>query len=101
MILYNVTIKIDNDVEEEWLDWIKINYIKKVINTNLFFDFKLYRLLNDSDKDGSTYAIQFFANDLSEVETYLNNYAAEISEHHRQKFIHKHVAFMTLLESVF
>ncbi len=100
MILYNVTIKIDNDIENEWLDWVKDNYIQRTLNTGLFYDYKLLRLLNVNDDDGITYAVQFFAKSLSLAENFLNNHAQEITNEHRLKFQNRHVAFMTLLESV-
>lgn len=100
MILYNVTVKIDLDIEKEWLSWIKSNFITRILATNLFIDHKLFRLLNEADGEGITFAVQFYANSISEIEIFLNNYAHAITEEHRIHFKNKHVAFMTLLESV-
>jgi len=100
MILYNVTVKIDLDIEEEWLPWVKENFIARTMATNLFSDQKIFKLLNEADDDGITYAIQFYANSIAEIDYFLNNYAQNIAEEHRLRFKNKHVAFMTLLESV-
>ena len=32
MIIYNVTIKIDLDVHDEWLAWMKLEHIPRVRN---------------------------------------------------------------------
>ena len=100
MILYNVTVKIDLDIESIWLPWIKENFIKKILATDLFFESKIFRLLNEPDPDGITYALQFYANSISEVDIFLNTYAHEIVDRHRIEFKNKHVAFMTLLEAI-
>ncbi len=100
MILYNVTVKIDLDIEDTWLAWVKENFIRKILDTNLFIDSKIFKLLNESDNDGVTYALQFYANSITEIDIFLNNYVQSIAEEHRQLFKNKHVAFMTLLEEI-
>lgn len=100
MLLYNETIKIDQDIENEWLQWIKSHYIPQIMGTGLFFDHHIFKLINDTDSNDPTYAIQFFAHSLNEVEAYLNDYAPKLADEHIQKYRHKHVAFRTLLQSV-
>lgn len=100
MILYNLTVRVDHDIEQEWLEYVRKKYVLSVMATELFFDFKIYRLLNEPDNEGITYALQFFAHSMNDVEKYLNNYAHAISEDHRLRFRNKHVAFNTLLESL-
>lgn len=100
MILYNLTIRIDHDIQGEWLEYIRKKYVLSVMETGLFSDFKIYRLLNEPDDEGITYALQFFASSLGDVERYLNEYAHAISGDHLARFRNKHVAFNTLLESI-
>ena len=100
MILYNITVKIDDKIKDEWLEWISANYIPKVMSTELFNNYKIFRLLNEPDNDGLTFAIQFYTDTLSRFEIYLNDFANKINEEHKLKFNHQHVAFMTVLESV-
>ena len=33
MILYNVTVNIDTDVEEDWIEWMKETHIPEVMKT--------------------------------------------------------------------
>ena len=46
MILYNVTVNIDPEVHEDWLDWMKKTHIPDVLNTGLFIDNRFLRVLN-------------------------------------------------------
>ena len=36
MILYNVTIKVDHDIHDEWMEWMKQTHIPQVLETGLF-----------------------------------------------------------------
>ncbi len=98
MILYNVTVNIDQDVEEEWLSWMKESHIPKVMATGLFFDNKIYRLLKEDE--ASTYSFKYFAKSLDDLNQYFDNHAAGLVKEHLDKYKDKHVAFRTVLESV-
>ena len=100
MILYNITFNIEPDIQNDWLEWIKDEYLPFVLGTNLFIDVKMYRLLNETENQGLTYSVQFISDSLEKVNTYLENYAPEILERHNQAFKYKHVSFMTILESI-
>lgn len=100
MFLYNVTVGIDADIEQEWILWMKTTHIPDVLRTGLFVDYKFYKVLHDN-RDGSiSYSVQYFATSLENVVLYLDKFAPALVEEHRQKFKNKHVAFQTLLEEV-
>jgi hypothetical protein len=100
MFLYNVTVGIDKDVEGEWLTWIRHEFIPQVMETQLFVDFKIYKVLHDDDEGTVSYSILFFADSLDKVTAYFEHYAPTLTEKHRARFMGKHAAFMTLLEEV-
>jgi hypothetical protein len=100
MLLYNITIGIDHDIEQDWIVWVRKNFIPEVMATRLFVDSKMYKVLHDEDNGSVSYSIQFFAHSIKEVTQYLQLFAPEIIERHRNQFSNKHVAFQTLLEEV-
>jgi hypothetical protein len=100
MILYNITFNIEPEIHQQWLDWMKRHYYTYVLGTDLFFDVKLFKLLNETENEGITYSVQFFTDTLDKAEVYLEKYASAIVARHNEAFRHKHVSFMTLLESV-
>jgi hypothetical protein len=100
MYLYNVTVGIDKDVEGEWLAWIREEYIPQVMETRMFVNFKMYKVLHDDDEGTVSYSIQYFAESLAKVTTYFEHHAPALTEKHRARFIGQHAAFMTLLEEV-
>ncbi len=101
MLIYNVTVNIDEEVEEEWKNWMSKKHIPDVLATGRFTGYKFLRLLNESpDATGSTYAIQYFVSDINEMNQYLNTEAPALQQDHKAKFGDKFVAFRTLLEEV-
>jgi hypothetical protein len=100
MYLYNVTVGIDKDAEQEWLRWMRSEYIPKVLRTNLFVGYRMYKVLHDDDDGSVSYSVQYFAETLSDVTTYFEQFGPALIEEHRMRFHNRHVAFMTLLEEV-
>ena len=100
MLLYNVTVGIDKDAEEEWLQYMTEKHIKAVLNTGLFVEYKMYKVLHDQDDGTISYSIQYFAKTIEDVQQYLEVFAPVLIEEHRKKFSNRHVAFRTLLEEV-
>ncbi len=101
MILYNVTVSVDRDAEHEWLVWMKTEHIPDVLATGHFTQHRFLRLLNDDpDVTGVSYAIQYEATDLGELEAYLSNHANGLREKHMRMFGSKTIAFRSVLEEV-
>lgn len=98
MILYNVTVNIDDSVHEEWLEWMIKKHIPDVLATGLFIENKIFRV--KSGDEGNTYSIQYFLNSADDYENYQKNFAPALQLEHSEKFKNKFVAFRTLMESV-
>jgi len=99
MILYNVTVKILNEFKADWLDWMKTVHIPDVMNTGLFIENKICRIIEE-DPDGETYAIQYFCKDMDAFMKYQNEHAKELQKEHTQRYDGKYVAFRTLMEVI-
>lgn len=100
MLLYNVTVGIDRDVEAEWVRWMRDEHIPRIMETGLFLNYKIYKVLHEQADDSISYSVQYFAPTLWHVTTYFEKFAPKFLEEHRARFRDKHVAFMTLLEEV-
>lgn len=100
MLLYNVTFGIDKVIEGEWIAWMKTHYIPSLMNTGLFVEYKMYKVLTHEDETSVSYSVQCFANTIEDVLKYLNEYAPQLTELHRERFKDKHVAFNTLLDEI-
>ncbi|MBL8006193.1 MAG: DUF4286 family protein [Ignavibacteria bacterium] len=100
MILYNVTVNIDSDVHDIWLDWMISKHIPDVLSTGLFINSRIYRIKTDDEEGGINYSVQYFLNTIEDLETYQKNHASKLQSEHKEKFGDKFTAFRTILESV-
>jgi hypothetical protein len=99
MIIYNVTINIENDVREEWLQWMKTKHIPDVIATGYFVEHKICKVLVDEEQ-GTTYSIQYTCANMDDLKEYQRLHAPRLQKEVADKYANKFVAFRTLLEIV-
>lgn len=97
MILYNVTVKIRNEVHDDWLKWMREIHIPDVMKTGLFLEHKFCRIFED-DPDGVTYAIQYFTKNMEDFQRYQTEFAADLQKEHTERYKDMYVAFRTLME---
>jgi hypothetical protein len=101
MIVYNVTINIDDSVHDNWIEWMKTKHIPDVMATGQFIDYKILHLLSrQEDEIGKTYAIQYRCKSMIEYEKYQNEFAPKLQSDTQALFGGKFSAFRTLLEEI-
>ena len=99
MILYNVTINVDDEVHHQWLEWMQKEHIPAMLSTGLFTGYRVCRLL-DVDDDGTTYSIQYSCKSLHEYHTYKEKHSHHMQQEGIHRFKDKFTAFRTLMEVV-
>ncbi len=100
MIVYNVTVKIDEAIHEEWRSWMQKVHIPDVMATGCFTESKMFKVLGDDNEYGITYACQYWCKDLETLERYQEKFAPALQADHKKKYEGKYAAFRTLLQSV-
>ncbi|MEO7961447.1 MAG: DUF4286 family protein [Ginsengibacter sp.] len=101
MIIYNITTKIDEAIEQKWLQWIKDIYIPQTMEYGLFYEHQMLRLFDDDPSaGGKTYILQFYAEQKTFCDIYLNEYAPAMSDLAYSKWGDQFFSFHTQLERV-
>ncbi len=100
MILYNVTIKIDKVVAEEWLNWMKAVHIPDVMKTGYFVEYKICEILHDDEDGGINYAFQYFAKNMEDFQTYQREHAKALQKDVATRYPNKYIAFRTLMKVI-
>lgn len=102
MYAYNVTIKIVSSIEEEWLHWMRNEHIPEVLSTEMFSDYSFYQLLEPTEQedDGITFVVQYFTNNKSNYERYIEEYAPALRQKGFDRFGDRFIAFRTLLRKM-
>ena len=101
MIVYSVTLNVDEDVHEEWLSWMNEVHIPEVMETGHFENHRILRLINhSSDEPGETYNIQYDCPSMAELHKYQSRHAPKLQKDVNDRYEGKFAAFRTLLETV-
>lgn len=98
MIIYNVTLKTDNAVATEWVRWMKESHMPELLQTGLFTDCRLCRLLEQDEAEGITFVAQYYCDSLEDYDTYVHAHAPNMRKKMLEKFGDKVVAFRTVME---
>ncbi|MBK8609181.1 MAG: DUF4286 family protein [Chitinophagaceae bacterium] len=100
MIIYNVTIKIQHAVHEDWLQWLKKEHIPDVIATGCFTHAVILRLMEVDDTEGPTYAVQYFSESKGLYNNYIENHAANMRQKGYDTWGDTFIAFRSVMQVV-
>jgi len=97
MIIYNVTINLENEVLHLWQKWIK-THINKVLQTGKFEKAILSKVL--SSDEGHTYSVQYYAKNRQALNDYYNKFSKDLKVDTFKTFGNQIIAFRTELEII-
>ncbi|MFC4221350.1 DUF4286 family protein [Flagellimonas marina] len=100
MLIYNVTINIDESVHDEWLIWMRDKHIPDMLSTGKFSHAKMVKVLVEEDMGGITYSIQYTTQDRKTLESYYQQDAERLRAEAQKLFPNKFVTFRTELEVI-
>ncbi|TCD03463.1 DUF4286 family protein [Pedobacter psychroterrae] len=99
MLLYNVTLIIEDAAAERWLEWMQEVHIPKVMATGKFVSNRLLKVL-DSPNEGVTFCAQYIAENIGEYQEYQERFAPALQAELNEAFENQFVAFRTLMEYI-
>lgn len=100
MFVYNLTIKIDNKLLDEWLPWIINEFVPQVMCTNLFIENNVFELLEPGDDESSTFVLQFKTGLKENYNNYIMKHSKTLNEKASLKWGNHFITFGTLMQSV-
>ncbi|WP_416446354.1 DUF4286 family protein [Leeuwenhoekiella sp. A16] len=99
MIIYNLTVNIEESIHDEWLYWMRNEHIPDVLATGKFNKALMTKVLVEEEKGGITYSIQYTAKSKDALARYYKEDADRLRAE-TNKFAGKFVAFRTELEII-
>jgi hypothetical protein len=100
MILYNVTINIDDTVHDPWLNWMQEKHIPEVLATGKFSAARMVKVLVEEEMGGTTYATQYTTDSKATLDKYYQEDAPRLREEGQRLFADKMMVFRTELEVI-
>lgn len=99
MILFNTTFHVEDEVHNEWINWVKETYIPTATESGLITDPLLCKVLNHHDT-GSSYSLQFKTDDTATLHRWYANTGNRLQVALQTTFGTKVLPFTSLLEVV-
>lgn len=100
MLIYNVTINVEESVKEDWLSWMLKKHIPDVLATGKFLEATMTRVLVDEKMGGITYSVQYKVKNRETLDLYYQNDAEQLRKKTIKRFGNSLLAFRTELEVV-
>lgn len=100
MIIYNVTVKLEPRIADQWLAWLKEEHIPDMKSTGCFYDAAVYHLHDTDENDGITYAVQYHAKNMEDYNRYFSDFSNEMRKKGTDKWNNQFVSFRSVLELV-
>ena len=100
MLIYNITTKVEHAIANNWVHWMKAEHIPAIMQTGKFEHFNFARLLDVDETDGLTYTIQFFAEQRTDYEQYIQQHSSQIRKDAMDKWGAQFISFRSLMEEV-
>jgi hypothetical protein len=100
MVIYSVTVSIDEEAKQPWLEYMQQHHIPDVMASGCFTGFRFTRVIGTSEERENSFNIQYFANSMKDMHRYQAHYAQALQKEHAERFGSKAVGFRTILEDV-
>ena len=80
MIIYNITISVEKEIVQEWLDWMQKKHIPQVMSTGCFLKAQINKVLALDDSE-ETYAIAYTCIDKKNFEIIASTFHKGAQDH--------------------
>jgi len=99
MIIYNVTVSVEESIKEDWLIWMQHVHIPEVMASGIFSKSQINRVIIQGDSD-NTFAIAYTCESMKDLHQYQVKFAPDLQQKHADRYGAKAVAFRTLMEVI-
>lgn len=86
MVIYQVLCTVPNDIEQDWREWMLDEHIRDVMNTEMFTQFRMSKVLKPTANSATQYCIQYYAQSMEDYEQYRKDFAPVLQAAHNAKY---------------
>jgi len=99
MIIYNVTVSVEESITSDWLNWMTTEHIPEMMAYGIFTKGQINRVIAQRDSN-NTFAITYNCSSMKDLHYYQIKFSAELQEKHIARYGDKVVAFPTIIEMI-
>jgi hypothetical protein len=101
MIIYIITTTVKNELEQEWLQWVREKRIPEILNTGYFISHQMYKVKLPTNLEGEvTYIVQYECESMDKYTAYAENDYQRLQAEYPARFIGKVTTARTVMESI-
>lgn len=100
MIVYNTTFNAEEAIADEFIVWLKKEYVPKATKSGKLTDPRLTSVLSHDNGNGKNYSLQFRTESIDELDDWYKDCGYELVELLTKQFGNKVAGFSTLLEEM-
>lgn len=100
MIIYNVTVNVDESIHDRWMSWMTEKHIPEMLGTGKFVKALMTRVMVQEDLGGVTYSVQYSCLSRELLEEYYEQDAGELQSEGFEIFGNKFGSFRTELQVI-
>ncbi|ANI89174.1 hypothetical protein A9P82_07645 [Arachidicoccus ginsenosidimutans] len=90
MVSYNVFIKTEKEIENDFAQWFRKEHIPQIIATGCFEGFILSRQIEPIDNGNKVLVCRFFCKSFAEYQHYINDFSKKMRDDFPERFLNKY-----------
>ena len=99
MIIYNVTVSVEESITNDWIEWMKTIHIPEVMDCKIFSKATISRVIAHEDNT-NTFAISYTCNSIKDLHQYQIKFSNPLQQKHIDRYGEKAIAFRTIMEVI-
>ena len=99
MIIYNVTVSVEESITSDWLNWMRTEHIPEVMACGIFTKAQINRVIAQGDSN-NTFTIAYNCAGMKDLHQYQIKFSAELQQKHIVRYGDKAIAFRTIMEVI-
>ena len=100
MIIYNVTINVDKNILDAWMDWMQKKHIPAMLETGKFTRALMTQVLVQEEMEGLTFSVQYACPSRELLDLYYREDAGRMRNEAQERFGNSQLAFRTELHVI-
>lgn len=100
MIIFNTTFHVEDEILDEYVNFIKNTYILKAANSGFLHEPRFCRIHPQHEENGSSYSLQFKIKNVDTLNYWLSVEGESLQKELTSLFGNKALGFVTLMEEI-
>ena len=100
MFIFNTTYLVSDKVHDTWLKWVKEEHIPFMMNSTLFTQPQVARVITSVKEDGTSFSVQFHVRDMQTLKIWNKEFSVLFQDKCSEQFGNEVIFFTTVLELV-